>query len=173
MAPAAYVAEICRWWLLIALVLAAFGKVVAFGRFRDELAGSFPELGKAAAPTAFAIVAIESLALVLLLAGGRAGFYGMLVAAALFVVLTIVVALALVQDRTVVCRCFGGTGHAMSGYDLLRNGLLVAAALFGAFAPPLQDVDTYSRIALAAVAFMGFQLSASLQDVAALLRIKV
>lgn len=167
-----YVAEICRLWLLIAVLIAAAGKSIAFGRFRSDLAASFPELGSAAVPLAAAIVAIEWLLLVLLASGGAAGRYGLIAAALLFAALTAVVGVALAQDRTVVCSCFGGASHRLSGYDLLRNSLLIGAAVFGALAPPLRDIDVFSHIALAGIAVILFQLSTGLQDIAAVLKIK-
>ena len=170
---ASHVGEIARLWLLIAVLVAACGKSLAFGRFCRDLAASFPELGKAGAPLAAAIVAIEWVLAVLLLSGGtvlRVGFIG---TALLFTALTAVVAVALAQDRTVVCSCFGTASHRMSGYDLLRNGVLVGAAVFGVFAPPVVGLDAFSHIALAGIALIAFQLSVGLQDIVAVLRIRV
>jgi integral membrane sensor domain MASE1 len=173
MTLASQVGEIARLWLLIAVLVAACGKSLAFGRFRRDLAASFPELGKASVPLAAAIVAIEWVLAVLLLYGGAAVRYGFIGTALLFGALTAVVAAALAQDRTVVCSCFGTTSHRMSGYDLLRNGLLVGAAVFGVFAPPAVGLEVFSHIALAGVALIAFQLSVGLQDIVAVLRIKV
>lgn len=172
MSTAACLAETCRLWLLIALLAAAGGKSIAFGRFREDLAASFPELGRAVAPVAAAIVATEGLLALLLLWGGAPGRFGLIAAATLFALLTAVVAVTLAQDRTVVCSCFGGASHRMSGYDLWRNGLLVAAAVFAAAVPRLDGIDLLAQVALFALASMLFQLSAGLQDIAVLLRIK-
>ncbi|GMV29535.1 MAG: hypothetical protein AMXMBFR59_16600 [Rhodanobacteraceae bacterium] len=171
MALADYVAEICRWWLLLALLVAAAGKSIRFRRFRQDLAVSFPELGAAGVPVALAVVAVEWLLAALLLAGGSAGHYGQIGAAVLFAVFTSVVAVAMGQDRTVVCSCFGGASHPMSGYDLLRNGLLVGVAAFGALSPPSGTVDLISSVILAGLALILFQLSNGLRDIVALLRI--
>ncbi len=173
MTLAGQVGEIARLWLLIAVLVAATGKSVAFSRFCRDIAASFPELGKAGVPLAASIVAIEWLLAALLLSGGAAARYGLVGTALLFAVLTAVVALALAQDRTVVCSCFGTASHRMSGYDLLRNGLLVGAAVFGVFAPPAGDLDVFSHLALAGIALIAFQLSVGLQDIVAVLRIKV
>jgi hypothetical protein len=108
-----------------------------------------------------------------LLSGGVVARYGLIATALLFASLTLVVALALAQDRTVVCSCFGATSHRMSGYDLVRNGLLVGVAVFGVLAPPSADLDVFSHIALAGIALIAFQLSVGLQDIVAVLRIKV
>ncbi|HSX59826.1 MAG TPA: MauE/DoxX family redox-associated membrane protein [Tahibacter sp.] len=172
MALPGHIAEICRWWLLCALLVAAFGKTFAFARFRAELAASFPELRGGVAAVAPAIVAVEWLLVVLIACGGDPARGGMAAAAALFAAMTLVVAVALVQDRTVVCRCFGGAGHAVSGYDLLRNGLLIGAAGFGAWMPTVSGVDVFAQIALAAIGFMLFQLSTNLRDIATVLRIE-
>lgn len=171
MALADYVAEICRWWLLFAVLVAAAGKSIRFGRFRRDLAASFPELGVAGSPVALAVVAAEWLLAILLLIGGTAGRYGHFGAAALFAAFTGVVAVAMAQDRTVVCSCFGAASHPMSGYDLLRNGLLVGAAMFGALSPPSVAVDLISSVILAGMALILFQLGNGLRDIVALLRI--
>lgn len=172
MTVAAHVADLCRWWVLIALLVAAAGKSFAFDRFRDELATAFPEFGKAVLPLAIALVAIEWLLALLLLGGDAANRLALMLAAALFAALSAVVAIALLQDRIVVCRCFGGTPHPMSAFDLLRNGLLVVAALIAAFVPRAPGADVFAQIALACIAFMLFRLSASLQDIVAVLKIR-
>lgn len=172
MALSVHVAEICRWWLLFAVLAAAAGKSISFGRFRRDLTASFPELGRAGAPVALAVVAAEWLLTVLLLLGGAANRHGMIGAAALFAAFTSVVAVALAQDRTVVCSCFGTASHPMSGYDLVRNSLLVAAAAFGALSPPSAGVDVFSSVILAGIALILFQLSNGLRDIAAVLRIR-
>jgi hypothetical protein len=172
MSVTAHAADLCRWWVLIALLVAAFGKTTAFGRFRDELAISFPEFGKAAAPLAVLIVVVEWALALLMLRGGAVGRFALIGAAVVFAALTGVVAVALLQDRIVVCRCFGGTPHPMSAYDLLRNGLLVGAALVAAFVPLSSGTGVPGQFALACIAFMLLRLSASLQDIVAVLRIK-
>ncbi|WP_343232323.1 MauE/DoxX family redox-associated membrane protein [Tahibacter sp.] len=173
MTIASHLGEISRLWLLFAVLAAACGKSFAFGRFCRDLAASFPELGKAGVPVAASIVTVEWQLAALLLSGGTAARYGLIATALLFAAMTAVVALALAQDRTVVCRCFGTASHPMSGYDLLRNGLLVGAAVGGVLAPPLAGIDVYSHIALAGIALIAFQLSLGLQDIVAVLRIRV
>lgn len=173
MTLASHLGEIGRLWLLIAVLAAACGKSLAFGRFCRDLVASFPELGKAGVPVAASIVTVEWLLAAALLSGGVVARYGLIATALLFTALTLVVALALAQDRTVVCSCFGSTSHRMSGYDLVRNGLLVGVAVFGAFAPPSAGLDVFSHIALAGIALIAFQLSVGLQDIVAVLRIKV
>lgn len=165
-------AEIGRLWLLIALIVAAGGKSFAFTRFQGDLRASFPELGHATLPIAFVIVAAEWMLAVLVLTGGVTGQRGLLGAALLFAVLTAVIAVALAQDRTVVCRCFGAESHRLSAYDLIRNLLLIAVALFAAATPSLMPIDVFSHLALAAIALTLFQLSIHLQDIAAVLRIR-
>jgi hypothetical protein len=169
---AGYLGETCRLWLLVAVIMAAGGKSIAFARFRSDLMASFPELGRFGMPLAFAIVAVEWLLAALLLSGGTASRYGLIGAAVLFAALTLVVAAVLVQDRTVVCSCFGAGSHRMSGHDLLRNGLLIGAAVFAALSPPPPAIDVLSHVALLAIATIAFQLSTSLQEITALLRIK-
>lgn len=172
MSVAGHAAELCRWWLLIALLVAVGGKLLAFGRFRDELATSFPELRGFGPALAIGIVAAEAALAALLLSGGTASRVAMTGVALLFTVMTIVVAIALLQDRIVVCRCFGGTPHPMSVYDLGRNGLLVAAAIVAAVVPPSPGLDPVAQFTLACLAFMLFRVSTSLQDIAAVLRIR-
>lgn len=169
-----YISEASRLYVLIALLLAAWGKTIGFGKFRKELIDSFPSLSNVSALVALLIVAAEWLIAALLLSGGAASRAGLAAALALFSVFTAVISVSLVQERAMVCSCFGSSSHRISAHDLVRNVLFMGAAGFSLMHPPIDgSIDGISRTSLAGVALIIFLLSTSMQDVALLLRARV
>ncbi|UXI66235.1 MauE/DoxX family redox-associated membrane protein [Tahibacter amnicola] len=167
------VAEIARLWLLVALLVAAWGKSFHFGQFRRDLAKSFPGLRPYVVPVGAAIIVAEWGSAALVVLGGPFARYGLIATLALFIVFTTVIAVSLAQDRTVLCSCFGGSSHRISAYDLVRNLLFIGAAGFALGTPSLPADDVFLRVMLAGVAVIFFLISTALQDIVAVLRIKV
>ncbi|GEM_PF-847096 len=180
MSVAAYLAEGCRWYVLIALLAAAIGKTLYFRRFRDSLDEAFVRLkGNGNRLAAAAIVTGEWTAALSMLAGGALSRMGLMLALALFVVLTAVVAVVLAKGLSVRCNCFGPSQRRISGYDLLRNLLFIAAAssgVYGASAAAASGVSggfAWPAVAaIAAVAATLFLLSIGLREIVHLLRIR-
>jgi len=99
---------------------------------------------------AFAFAAIEAALAIALVAPASLGVrtVALLGAASLFGVYAAAIATNLARGRTEIdCGCGGGVEVPLSGWLLLRNGLLIAAALAcvgGAAARPLGWVDALS-----------------------------
>lgn len=127
MSAAAYLAEIIRFFTAFLLACAAIGKLRTLAGFTHNLVESFGLKRQAAALLAPAVVALEALLAGLILAGGGIGRIGMAAALALFVALTAAVGYRYVVEGSVKCSCFGESERPVSGYDLLRNGLVIAA----------------------------------------------
>lgn len=169
----AHLAEAGRLYVLIALVLAAWGKSIGFARFRETLAESFPGMGNAAASIALAIVSAEWSIAGMLLGGGAASRAGLAAALALFSLFAAVIAWSLIQDRAIVCSCFGTSSHRISIYDLIRNLLFICASAFALrYLSPATSIEPVAEAALAGIAIIVLLLSTALQDIALLLRAK-
>ncbi len=184
MSGAIYLAEGCRLYVLVVLLAAACGKFFGFARFRSALAESFPVFrraeGSGASLVAGAIVAGECCAAALMLTGGEYSRVGLGMALVLFLLLTSVVVVSLVEGRHIRCSCFGGSERRISGYDLVRNLLfLLAAAVglwggaYGGIPGTLGGLAPQSYLPLGAVAILTFLLSAGMSDIAALLSIRL
>lgn len=127
MSAPAYLAEIIRYFTAFLLACAALGKLRTLAAFSHNLAESFGVPRRAAAVVAPAVVALEALLAALILAGGAVGRLGMGAALVLFVALTALVGYRYVVEGSVKCSCFGESERPVSGYDLLRNGLVIAS----------------------------------------------
>lgn len=127
MSAAAYLAEIIRFFIAFLLVCAAIGKLRTLAAFAHNLVESFGVKRQAAAMLAPAVIALEALLAGLILAGGGIGRIGIAAALVLFVVLTALVGYRYVVEGSVKCSCFGESERPVSGYDLLRNGLVIAS----------------------------------------------
>lgn len=165
--------EICRLYVLIALLFAAWGKTAGFAAFRESLADSFPALARVAAAVAFAIVAAEWTIALLMLAGGASARIGVIAALALLSLFTLVIGAALASGRAIVCSCFGASGHRIGIVDFVRNLALTAAAAVavvlstgGDAWPPIQ------QLTLAGIATILVLASVWLRDLGWLLRAK-
>jgi hypothetical protein len=175
-----YLAETCRLFVLLALLAAAIGKSMYFRRFRDSLHEAFPTLGLGGAMLVAAAILIgEWSAGLLMLAGGAASRMGLLLASCLFAGLTAVVALVLAKGLSIRCNCFGASQRRISGYDLMRNLLFIAAAglgLYGASANGdggvLGGFALAAYVPMVALALILLQLCISLREIVHLLRLR-
>ncbi|HEX8611874.1 MAG TPA: MauE/DoxX family redox-associated membrane protein [Telluria sp.] len=127
MSAAAYLTEIIRFFTAFLLACAAIGKLRTLAAFAHNLVESFGVQRRAAAVLAPAVVALEAVLAGLILAGGAIGRAGMAAALVLFVALTALVGYRYVVEGSVKCSCFGESERPVSSYDLLRNGLVIAA----------------------------------------------
>lgn len=162
-----YVAEICRFYVLIALVLASLGKGLAAKEFRTSLTEDFHVPPGLAPYAAVAVIGGESVTALLLAWGDGPAELGALCALLMFVLFTSVIAHAMIQHRNVSCHCFGRQSHPVSKYDLLRNGILIAACGYYLVAPPYGlTLDVASVFLLISMAFIIFLVSTNLQSFA-------
>lgn len=175
-----YLAEACRWFVLIALLVAALGKSLHVQPFRDSLRDAFPGFGRAGTLVcAVAILAGEWLAGLLILAGGEASRIGLLLALALFAALTVAVGTVLARGLSIRCNCFGASRQRITALDLVRNILFIAAAAValpgageGARGGMLGGLPWPVVLSMIAVALSVFLLSLHLRDLAQLLRFR-
>lgn len=181
----AYLAEACRWFVILALLGAAAGKSIRFGRFRESLGAGFPMLGRIGAATvAVAILGGEWLAGGLILAGGALSRIGLLLALVLFVSLTLVVVAVVVKGMSVRCNCFGVSQQRISGFDLVRNLLFITAAVVALQAAPatagmdaagidpMGGLPLVAVVAIVTIALMFLHLSLHLRDVVHLMQVR-
>lgn len=175
-----WIAEGCRWYVSIALLVAAIGKSLHLDGFRDSLSDLFPRLGAGVlSAVAFVILAGEWSAGLLLLIGGGVLQVGLILALLLLVSLTVGVVWVLAQGLSVRCNCFGASRQRISGFDLVRNLLFIAAAGYALRLGTGYDaMDAATRVPwlavvpIVAVAVALFQLSVSLRAIAQLLQIR-
>lgn len=85
----------------------------------------------AAPAVAFAVPVAELTVAVLLIFGGSAAIAGAVGAVALLTLFTIAISVSLSRGRRPDCHCFGRVRtEAVSARTLVRNGVLMAVALF-------------------------------------------
>jgi hypothetical protein len=168
---AASLSEACRLYILVVLFAAAAGKARALGRFAGSLEALVHVPARWSRSAAATLAALEFLVALALLAGGAATHLGMAVALGLFLVFTAVLLVALVQGQTVSCNCFGEGGHPLSAWDLVRNGLLLAAcAAWFLIGPPEAALPLGARLLLLGAAVGACLLSMNLRKLASLVR---
>ncbi len=165
--------EICRLYVLIALLFAAWGKTAGFSAFRVSLADSFPALARVDAAVAFAIVAAEWTIALLMLVGGAPARIGIVAALMLLSLFTVVIGAALVSGRAIVCSCFGASGHRIGIVDFVRNLALTAAAAIAMIWPTGDSAwPPVQQLTLAGIATILVLASVWLRDLGWLLRAK-
>ena len=163
---AAWLAALCRLYILVALVAAVAGKAADLGFFRETLAKMFRLGNRAAGAASLAVVGVEAAIALALVAAPRPG---MMAALALFASFWLVILIALARRRPLVCNCFGGRARPISALDLVRNGALVAASGFFLLAPPAAAaVAPAAWLLLTGVALILFLVSTSLDEIAQL-----
>lgn len=122
-----FIAEILRWLIGMLLLAAAYGKLRHLAEFRRNLVGSFGVPERFSSATAAVIIGAESLVAAIIL--GWASPAGMWLALTMFAGFTAVLSYKFVIHSVVRCNCFGESGRPVSGYDLLRNVLVILACM--------------------------------------------
>lgn len=134
----------------LAVFLAGVFVVAAAAKVRTPTATAttFRRLGVPAADvTARAVPLVELVVATVLLAAPRAGAVGALV---LLVAFTAVLARAVARGVDVSCGCFGAASSApITDVTLLRNALLVAAAVVAAVFSAAPAVPSFAAVVLA------------------------
>lgn len=122
---AAIVRHFAGWWWLAA----AAGKLRSWPRLRSDLVASFGIAAPLAAVLAPALVAAELATAAMVL--GFAPEAGMLASFVLMATFTAVAAYQFQARAIVRCSCFGESMRPLSGFDLVRN--LLVLLLLGAW----------------------------------------
>ncbi|MGN6153515.1 MAG: MauE/DoxX family redox-associated membrane protein [Lysobacteraceae bacterium] len=164
-------AEVCRWYVLLALLAAAVGKSRDIAAFRYSLTRAMPALARIEGPLAWGIVLAEAAIALALLAGGATGRIGMIAALAMFVVFTAVIGTSIVRGRAIVCNCFGTSTHRVGGLDVARNLALIAAAAL-VVVHGAAPVSWPAGLVLAGLAAIAVAVSIRLRELAWLLHAK-
>ena len=121
-----FIAEILRYFIGFFMLAAALGKLRTFAQFRANLSTSFSMPARLANLLAPGVVSAEFAAAVMILGG--AAKPGMMAALAMLAAFTAFVSYKFVTESVVKCSCFGEAARSVSGFDLLRNLLTIAAA---------------------------------------------
>jgi len=126
-----YLASFCRLTLGLLFLYSFASKVRNVLRFREAITAfrALPE--PLTSPAAGLVLVAELLAGVLLLTGGSALDAGYVLVAALLLLFTTVLAVALVRTPEVGCGCFGRDERPVAPADLVRNAGLLALAAVG------------------------------------------
>lgn len=170
-ATVAYSTEVCRLYVFIVLVFSAGGKALSLQEFRKSLSESFHASDRTSGHLALGVVGAETSAAVLLAAGGVYTKMGLIAAMSIFLTFASIIVTASILRRKIYCNCFGGSSHPISGYDLLRNLLLLAVggvALLNIH----RDIsfDATTDLLLLGVAAIAVLISMHLREVAELVR---
>lgn len=135
-----YFAEVVRYFIGFLLFFAALGKLKTFAQFKQNLTESFGLSAGVGAGLAPVIVGTELLLAVLVLLNHPVNYLAMAASLLMFVLFTSVVAYQFVKEGIVKCSCFGEDERRVSGFDLLRNAIVIGSIVFyllGASANPV------------------------------------
>lgn len=168
----AIVLTFCRVTVALAFALSAGGKALDIRAFQEAVT-DFRLLRAGWSKAAAWVVLTAELAVVLLLAvGGTSLLVGFLLAAALLVIFSTALAVALGRNTKMTCNCFGRTERRISRYDIVRNALLLLCSLAGvwALANPHEGLagPDFALVTFMATCFLA--LATNVGDVAETLR---
>lgn len=137
---AADLSEACRLYLAVVFFASSVGKARAIERFAATLEALAPRCAPWRRAVAVTITSAELAVALALLSGGPVARYGTAAALALLLGFTAALLAALAARRRVSCNCFGAGEHPISGWDVVRNLLLIAAAVTQLLLePPRED----------------------------------
>ena len=135
----------CRWTIGLAFAVSAIGKVTSLASFQSTIAQLRLLPPRLARPAAIASVAVEAVSAIGVAAGGVLAAAGFSLAAVLLAVFSCVLVVALRQNASVSCNCFGPGERRISRYDLLRNGLLGLCCAGGLWAGAARAASAATR----------------------------
>jgi uncharacterized membrane protein YphA (DoxX/SURF4 family) len=145
---------VVRFAIALVLVTAAGAKIASFRSFVRGIDAYRLLPRRLLRPAAAAVVGTEAVVGLLLLAGwlDRIAFA---VAASLFCVFLVVMALALASGRRVACHCFGASSEPVSRASIARTALLAccsaaASALGGTYGADVTGSDRLAALSIAA-----------------------
>lgn len=166
-----YVAELCRLYVLVVFLVSAASKAMTIVAFEETIGELVRLPGWLTRSIAYGVVGVEGGAVLLLMSSTDGRHAGMIVALLLLIVFTLVIAIALFQQKEVSCNCFGSSKKEISIFDLVRNAFVIAACAFFLVYPPLGFTLPFTALVLLlGVALILFVLSTNLDEVAVLAR---
>ena len=160
-------AEIIRYFIGFLMLAAGLGKLRTFAQFRANLVTSFGATTLQSTWLAPAVVMLELLAAALVL--GPFSGMGMLAALLMLGTFTLVLSYKFFTESIVRCSCFGEAGRAVSGIDLLRNGLVLAAVAVHFMLGQAASLPLTASVLAAALATLLCVVAIELHDIVTLL----
>lgn len=128
---AAFVLAFCRWTIGITFVVSAAGKLASMTSFRAAITDFEVLPARWVRPAGTMTVLLELLAALLVLLGGPVLLAGFALACLLLIGFSLLLARSLRRRAAVRCNCFGRTERPITGYDLVRNGILIGIGVLG------------------------------------------
>ena len=126
-----HIFDLNRLFLVVFLLAAAVSKSLHFANFHAGLRDDFHVPANAAMALAILIISVE-LVIGLCLALYPPFYQGaFIVAFAMMLLFTCVIAWALINHRIIQCNCFGGKAETVTHFDLGRNLITVGASMYG------------------------------------------
>ncbi len=166
-----YISEICRLYVFVLLIVAAWGKSNTFNLFQQNLMDSFHIPKKFSKFVALTIIGLEWLLAIFLLANSSWTKLSMLLTLILFITFTATIGILLIKDKVINCNCFGRTNRPISFYDLFRNLILIAASGYHlVFSTVELSFEPITYLQLFGVAVILFLITTSLYDISLLIR---
>lgn len=163
------IAEACRMYLLLVLLLSTGGKLVGIRAFSKSVSDSLKLGRRSGVLVAVAVTSAEGLIMLLLMCGGVEALLGMKLALLLFVIMTVVLAASVRMKQPMYCQCFGQASHVASVYDVSRNAIVIVAAAFGAMhLSDTKSPDLVSSMMLFGIGTIVFIISANLREIVSL-----
>lgn len=164
------IGEICRLYVFLILILAALGKTRNVEQFRENLVLSFYVPERESRWVAFTIIGVEWMLAFGLIVGGRITFLATIGSGLLFSVFTIIIAVALSQNRMINCNCFGSENKMLSKYDLLRNFCVLASIIILLTLNSHLNFHLLTFVLATPFVFILFQISMNLDVIAILIK---
>ncbi len=168
-----YLSEVFRMLLFFVLLTAAWGKTAIFSLFQQNLVDSFYVPQKLGFIVAIGLIGSEWLLAFWLFFANSTRYWALLATLGLFILFSAIIIVVLVKDKLISCNCFGKAEQNISIYDLIRNLILILACSYIlVLSPAHQSIALGAQLLLSGIAFIFFQLSIKLNDIAFLLRFK-
>lgn len=162
--------EICRLLILLTLLLSSYHKLCDWRGFAASLVEDFRVPKQFGIVSAIVIIAIEALTALMILSGEPWQIVGLYLAAALFLLLSLVLARVLYHKQRVFCQCFGRSRYPISSLDLLRNGIYFFVAVFAAIVDAAIALTWLEQAMLFLIALPIFLLTIHLNELQWLLQ---
>lgn len=149
----AFLSYLCTWVIAFVLLAASYGKLKHFEFFKSNLVSSFKLKKRAASVLAPLLVIFELFLALIISVGTAASYWAMFTALILFTFLTLILIFFWVRDGRIRCNCFGEEARPVSGYDLIRNSILILAlGLFFVFGSLNPSLSIWELLLIATVA---------------------
>ena len=122
--------EVFRYTIAFVFLFAVIAKIWTFEQFRNNLSESFSVPVKLANPLAYFLITSETITVWFLLVPSSFQHLGMWLALSMLVIFTLILSIKFLTGELVRCNCFGDDDRAFSGWDLIRNVLLIVMSAF-------------------------------------------